>query len=124
MLNRRREQKPLECELVAIDQSKVRRLARRIARQEDFDELARTFEILGDPTRAKILYLLSREEICVCDLAALLGMSPPAVSHHLRILRDRHVVAARKDGKMVHYTLADDHIRTLVEEGLGHVRTG
>lgn len=86
------------------------------------DRVAATFGVLADPTRARIVHALSLsdEELCVCDLAVLLGISQSALSHQLRLLRDRNVVARTKRGRMVYYRLADDHIRHVFTDGLRH----
>ena len=84
--------------------------------------LAETFQALADPTRIRIVSLLADHELCVCDLAALLGMSQSAVSHQLRLLRNLHLVKARKEGREVNYSLDDDHIRDLFQRGLDHIR--
>lgn len=83
--------------------------------------LADTFRLLGDPTRVRILSALSASELCVCDLAALLGASSSAVSHQLRLLRTARLVRYRREGKMVYYALDDEHIRALLAEGTRHV---
>jgi ArsR family transcriptional regulator len=83
--------------------------------------LAETFKVLGDPTRIRIAYALSLEELCVCDIANLLGMSNSAVSHSLRALRQMKLVRMRKDGKIAYYALDDDHIAALLQEGFRHV---
>jgi DNA-binding transcriptional ArsR family regulator len=83
--------------------------------------LAETFKALGDTTRIKILYALSIEELCVCDLTSLLSASQSAVSHQLRILRNMRLVKYRKQGRSVYYSLDDNHIKTLFAEGLKHV---
>jgi DNA-binding transcriptional ArsR family regulator len=83
--------------------------------------LAETFKILGDATRIRIAYALSLEELCVCDVANLLGMSNSAVSHSLRALRQMKLVRMRKDGKIAYYALDDDHIGNLLQEGFRHV---
>jgi ArsR family transcriptional regulator len=85
-------------------------------------ELAETFKVLGDPTRVRILDALSREELCVCDLADRLGLSESAVSHQLRLLRGLRLVRARRDGRLAFYALADHHILRLFEQGLEHVQ--
>ncbi|MEW5944945.1 MAG: metalloregulator ArsR/SmtB family transcription factor [bacterium] len=84
--------------------------------------LAETFRALGDPSRVRILMALSVEELCVCDLANLLGISISAASHQLRILRGLKVVKYRRNGKMVYYSLDDEHIENLFTEGLRHVK--
>ena len=83
--------------------------------------LAETFKVLGDPTRLRIAFALAREELCVCDLATLLGVSQSVVSHSLRALRQMQLARYRKDGKIAYYALDDDHIATLVEQGFEHV---
>ena len=77
--------------------------------------LSELFRVLADETRTKILYLLSEQELCVCDLAYLLEMSLPAVSHHLRLLKVMRLVRHRRDGKQVYYTLDDDHVLSLIQ---------
>jgi len=84
--------------------------------------LAETFKALGDVTRVRMLDALSRTELCVGDLAALLGSSESAVSHQLRLLRSMRLVRARRDGRLVYYSLDDDHIVGLVAQGLEHVQ--
>ncbi|MBE3586600.1 ArsR/SmtB family transcription factor [Desulfofundulus thermocisternus] len=82
--------------------------------------LSELFRVLGDETRTKILYLLSHRELCVCDLAEILEMSLPAVSHHLRLLKAMRLVKYRREGKMVYYSLDDDHIVNLIREAQAH----
>ena len=83
--------------------------------------LADTFKMLGDETRVRILHVLAREELCVCDIATLLGLSESAVSHQIRLLRSMRVVRARRDGRMAFYALDDQHVMRLFDEGLRHV---
>ncbi len=90
--------------------------------EETFTLLSSTFRAMGDPTRVKILFSLLHEEMCVCDLAALLGMSQSAISHQLRVLRNLNLVRYRKEGRVVYYSLDDEHIRVLFEQGLEHVK--
>src|SRR5512139_2535680 len=87
----------------------------------DLAALAEIFKILGDPTRVRLLDALSRAELCVCDLASLVGLSESAVSHQLRLLRGTRVVRARRDGRMVFYSLDDQHVLGLFQQGLRHV---
>lgn len=82
--------------------------------------LSEIFKVLGDETRTKILYLLAHQELCVCDLATLLGTSLPAISHHLRLLKALRLVKYRREGKMVYYSLDDDHILNLIREAQAH----
>ena len=103
-----------------VDEGRVRRVQRALVSAADALALAETFSLLGDPTRTRILHALSVDELCVSDLAALLSLSPSAVSHQLRLLRDRRLVAVRRDGKRTYYSLQDEHIRTLVDMGTSH----
>jgi DNA-binding transcriptional ArsR family regulator len=106
--------------LAFVDDARVRRVRRALVSPEDAMELAETFSLLGDPTRTRILHALSVDELCVSDLAGVLGISASAVSHQLRLLRDRRLVAVRRDGKRTYYHLQDEHIRTLVDMGMSH----
>jgi len=83
--------------------------------------LAEVFKALGDETRTKILYLLAQQPLCVCDLATILEMTLPAVSHHLRLLKAMRLVKYVRDGKMVYYSLDDDHIMNLIREAQEHL---
>lgn len=83
--------------------------------------VAETFGVLGDPTRVRLVHALSLSELCTTDLASAVGMSESAVSHQLRTLRQLHVVRSRREGKLVYYSLNDDHIRSLFQQGLEHV---
>ena len=80
------------------------------------------FKVLGDGTRMRILFVLLASEMCVCDLSETLNMSVSAVSHQLRILRQAHLVRYRRVGKTVFYALADNHVKTLLSQGLDHIR--
>jgi ArsR family transcriptional regulator len=93
----------------------------KMATEEVLFQVADLFKALGDSTRARLLHALSFSELCVCDLAAVLGMSSSAVSHQLRVLRGQRLIKYRKDGKNVFYSLADAHVLRLMEQGLEHV---
>lgn len=82
--------------------------------------LAETFQVLGDPTRVRIVHALSLSELCTSDLASVVGMSESAVSHQLRSMRQLRVVKSRRDGKLVYYSLSDEHVRSLFRQGLEH----
>lgn len=109
------------CEIQFVDEKKVENARRAMKSAEAVTTLAETFKILGDPTRIKIAFALSKEELCVCDIANLLGVSQSAVSHSLRTLRQMKLVRFRKEGKIAYYTLDDDHIANLLDEGFRHV---
>jgi ArsR family transcriptional regulator len=86
------------------------------------DELFDFFKVLGDSTRVKIMWALDESEMCVCDLAVLLNMTKSAVSHQLKLLRTANLVKYRKEGKVVFYSLSDDHVKEILEKGLVHIR--
>ena len=84
-------------------------------------DLAELYKIFGDSTRIKILYVLFESEMCVCDIATLLNMSMSAISHQLRVLKQAQLIKFRRDGRTVFYSLADDHVRTILEQGMDHI---
>ncbi len=90
--------------------------------EEELYELADLFKIFGDPTRIKILYVLSESEMCVCDIARELNMTQSAISHQLKILKQSKLVKNRREGKTVFYSLADGHVKTIMRQGLDHVQ--
>ena len=106
---------------IYIDRKRVASVRKKIKPEHKIQLLSDTFKVLGDPTRAKIVFALSQEELCVCDIASLLGTTKSTVSHQLRVLRNMRLVTYRKDGKMVYYSLDDEHIKNLFDEGLRHV---
>ncbi len=109
------------CEIQFVDEQKVKIVRKAMKSAETVSLLAETFKILGDSTRIKIAFALSKEELCVCDIANLLGVSQSAVSHSLRTLRQMKLVKFRREGKIAYYTLDDDHIAHLLDEGFRHV---
>lgn len=116
-----REKREGACEETVVHRDRVERALERFVDEETFLNLSETFRAMGDSTRVKILFALQEEELCVCDLAYLLGLSPSAVSHQLRVLRNLKLVKFRKEGRNVYYSLDDDHIRTLFAQCLEHV---
>lgn len=109
------------CDLVQIDLARVRKLRAQLVAPEAVQGLAETFSALADPTRVRILDALSHGELCVCDLAAVLGVSQSAVSHQLRLLRNIRLVRPRRDGRIVFYALDDQHIMAIFKQTLQHV---
>ena len=89
--------------------------------EEDLYDLAELFKVFGDSTRIRILYTLFESELCVCDIAELLNMSQSAISHQLRVLKQAKLVKFRRDGKTIYYSLADDHVRTIIGMGMEHL---
>lgn len=112
------------CEVEAIDPERVRAVLASMIDEATTRGLAEIFRALGDPTRVKILHALAVSELCVCDLAAILGMSPSAVSHQLRLLRSLRLIRNRREGRMMYYALDDDHIEKLLAQGRDHVSHG
>jgi DNA-binding transcriptional ArsR family regulator len=113
---------PLEaCDVFHIDPARVAHLRGALIAEPSVAALAETFRVLGDPTRVRVLDALSHGELCVCDLASLLGLSESATSHQLRLLRTLRLVRSRRAGRMVFYALDDRHIVTLFKQGLRHV---
>lgn len=110
------------CDVFHIHPARVAELRTALIHTDDVAELAETFRALGDPTRVRMLDALSHGELCVCDLATLLGLSESAVSHQLRLLRTMRLLRARRDGRMVFYALDDQHIVMLFRQGLRHVQ--
>lgn len=105
-----------------IEKEKVRSMKKRMKSDSFFHNLAETFKAMSDPTRTKIIYALCREnELCVHDIAAIIGTTDSAISHQLRILRNMKLVRYNKVGKVTFYSLDDIHINNLFEEGLRHV---
>lgn len=94
----------------------------RMPPEEVLYDLAELYKVFGDSTRVRILYVLLEAEVCVCDLAALLGMTVSAVSHQLRVLKQSRLVKYRKAGKTVFYSLSDEHVQTILEQGMEHVK--
>jgi ArsR family transcriptional regulator len=120
----RGEAAPDTCDVIHIHPAQLTALRGKLVEQDDAGELAETFRTLGDRTRVRMLDALAHSELCVCDLATLIGLSESAVSHQLRLLRNLRLVKARRDGRMVFYALDDRHIITLFRQGLRHVQEG
>lgn len=109
------------CKTHVIHESTVRQVRASTPREEELYELADFFKVLGDATRIKIMHALFVSEMCVCDLSELLGVSQSAVSHQLKLLRQAGLVRHRREGKMVFYSLKDEHVQQIVSQGLQHV---
>lgn len=116
-----RKDKTAVCEVLCIHERKVASARQGMKADSTLFKLAATFKVLGDPTRTKIISALLQEELCVCDLASLIGISQSAISHQLRVLRNMNLVKYRKDGRIAYYSLDDDHISSILTAGLKHV---
>lgn len=110
------------CETEFVDQARVEIVRDSMPDSQLLEGLSQIFKVLGDPTRLRIVSALALKELCVCDIANLLGSSISAVSHQLRVLRNLKLVKHRKEGKMVYYSLNDECVVTLLREGLKHIR--
>lgn len=110
-----------QCEYLHAHQEVIDRIKKKLPPQEHLYDLAELYKVFGDSTRIRLLYVLMEEELCVCDLAALLKMSLSAVSHQLRILKQARLVKFRKEGKTVFYSLADLHVKTIIAQGMEHI---
>ena len=111
-----------QCDCMHEHKELREQILRDMPDEEQLGELAAFFKVFGDVTRVRILYTLLKSEMCVCDLSETLKMTVSAVSHQLRILRQAHLVRYRRVGKTVFYALADDQVKTLLSQGLDHVR--
>ena len=109
------------CEFIHVHEKTVKKVMDVMPEGEELAGLAEFFKIFGDSTRIRILYALSQSELCVCDIASLLNMGQSAISHQLRILKQMRLVKFRRDGKSVLYSLADDHIQTILAQGMEHI---
>jgi len=109
------------CKATIIDQQKIDSVTRLMPDNKDITELSETFKVLSDPTRLRIVLALSMEELCVCDLAALINVSISAISHQLRLLKGMKIVTYRKAGKMVYYSLDDQHVQNLIDAAQKHI---
>lgn len=109
------------CECNAIHSDVVKMVGKKMPDEEILYDLAELFKVFGDTTRVRILCALFESEMCVCDISILLGMSQSSISHQLRVLKSAKLVKNRKEGKVVYYSLDDEHIKHIFEQGLEHI---
>lgn len=109
------------CNCTIIHEDIVSKVKESIPEEEILYDLADLFKVLGDSTRIKILCALFEAEMCVCDIAALLGMTQSAISHQLRVLKQARLVKYKKEGKIVYYSLDDEHVKSIFDQGLIHI---
>ena len=114
-----RESTTCSCEV--IHDEIVETVTKKALSAEQYVDLATLFKMFGDPSRVRLLHALSVHEMCVCDLAAYLGITKSAVSHQLKILRTSKLIASRREGKSMIYSLADDHVKTIIAMGKEHI---
>ena len=109
------------CEFMHVQEDIIGQVEKVMPQEQELVDLSEFFKVFGDSTRIKILYVLSQSEMCVCDIATLLQMGQSAISHQLRILKQMRLVKFRRDGKTVFYSLSDDHIQTILAQGMEHI---
>ena len=115
------QDRALCCEETEVHEDAVEQVRSQLPQDEVLYDLAELFKIFGDSTRIKILYALLESELCVCHMAQLLGLTQSAVSHQLRLLKAGRLVQPRREGKTVYYSLADDHVRKIIAQGMEHI---
>ncbi|MCF2555369.1 ArsR/SmtB family transcription factor [Faecalicatena contorta] len=109
------------CDVSCIHEDAVNKVLKKMPDEQLLSELADFYKVFGDTTRIRILCVLLESEMCVCDLAAVLGMTQSAISHQLRILKQMKLVKNRREGKAVFYSLADGHIKSIISQGMEHI---
>lgn len=108
-------------QIAAEDRGLLQRVSEAMPDEERLYDLAELFKVFGDTTRIRILYALFESELCVCDIAEILRMTQSAISHQLRVLKQARLVRSRREGKQIYYFLADEHVRTIIGQGMDHV---
>lgn len=111
----------LKCNCNVIHREIIDQVKGKMPSEESLYDLAELFKVFGDTTRIKILWALAESEMCVCDVASLLNMTQSAISHQLRVLKNSRLVKYRKDGKIVYYSLDDEHVKRIFDQGLIHI---
>ena len=109
------------CESNEIHEDLLKIVDETLPEETELYDLAELFKVFGDSTRIRILFVLFEAEVCVCDLAKALNMTQSAISHQLRILKQNKLVKSRREGKSIFYSLADDHVRTIINQGREHI---
>ena len=109
------------CELMQVHDDLVEEVRGKLPNEEELFDLAELFKIFGDSTRMKILFVLFEHEVCVCDIAQILGMTQSAISHQLRLIKQARLVKTRRDGKTIFYALADDHVKEIIGMAKEHL---
>ncbi len=109
------------CEVTEVHEDLLKTVREKLPKEEELYDLSELFKIFGESTRIRILVVLFEAEVCGCDLAQALNMTQSAISHQLRILKQNKLVKSRREGKSVFYSLADAHVRTIINQGLEHI---
>ena len=108
-------------EICVVNNNLVQKIKKNMLDEDKIIDLSELFKVFGDSTRIRILFVLFEAEVCVCDLAEALNMTQSAISHQLKILKQSKLVGGRREGKQVFYSLADDHVRTIIDQGREHI---
>ncbi|QNO17611.1 MULTISPECIES: ArsR/SmtB family transcription factor [Eubacteriales] len=116
------DQENAMCDITIVHQDILDKVKKEITDDDTLYNMAGIFKVLSDPTRLKIINALMLSEMCVCDIAALLNMSKPAISHHLKSLRQTHLIKYRRDGKIAYYSLNDAHIKMMFDLCITHIK--
>ena len=111
----------LQCDFMHVHEEIVQKVATEMPNEDVLFDLSELFKVFGDSTRIRILYCLFESEMCVCDIATLLNMTQSAISHQLSVLKKNKLVKSRREGKTIFYSLADGHVRTIIDQGVEHV---
>ena len=114
-------EEPECCETTEIHEDLLKIVKDTMPDENELYDLAELFKVIGDSTRIRILFVLFEAEVCVCDLAEVLHMTQSAVSHQLKILKQNKLVKSRREGKSIFYSLADDHVKTIIAQGMEHI---
>ena len=109
------------CEAIEVHEELLKKVNATMPEETELYDLAELFKVFGDSTRIRILFVLFEAEVCVCDLAAVLNMTQSAISHQLRILKTSKLVKSRREGKSIFYSLADDHVYRIINQGMEHI---
>ena len=110
-----------QCGFLCVHEDVVKKVTSQMPPDEMLYDLAELFKVFGDSTRIRILFVLFESEMCVCDIAQLLNMTQSAISHQLSVLKKNSLVSSRREGKTVIYALADDHVRSIIDQGYEHI---
>ena len=116
-----KKQEAVCCDSIEVHEDLLKIVNETMPEETELYDLAELFKVFGDSTRIRILFVLFEAEVCVCDLAAALHMTQSAISHQLRILKQNKLVKSRREGKSVFYSLADSHVRTIIDQGREHI---
>ena len=119
--DRMEERKDEVCDGFEVHEDLLKIVNETLPEETELYDLAELFKVFGDSTRIRILFVLFEKDVCVCDLAETLNMTQSAISHQLKILKQNKLVKGRREGKSVFYSLADDHVRTIIEQGIDHI---